>query len=139
MNGLIHINGGNPAVASEAEFASRPPWHLLSSGSSFFEDGDALLDRIIPEDRQRVLAEGNRAAEGNSRVILEYSMDIPSLGTVPVQEFRSCRPGGFRSLFVAAPGFRRNETFPCRKVCSQNLVPVFRADRDFERILDCNS
>ena len=138
MNGLTHTNGGDAAVASEAEFASPPPWILLSSGSPFFEDGDALLDRIIPEDRQRILAEGNRAAAGNGRVILEYSMDIPSLGTVPVQEFRCCFPGGFRSLFVAAQGFRRNEAFPCRNVCSQNLVPVYRADRNFERILDCN-
>ena len=40
---------------------------------------------------------------------------------------------------MAAEGFRRHETFPCRNVCSQNLVPVFRADRNFERILDCNS
>ncbi|MEA4952154.1 MAG: ATP-binding protein [Aminivibrio sp.] len=139
MNGLTHINGGGPAVASEAEFASPPPWLLLSSGSPFFEEGDTLLDRVIPEDRQRILDEGNRAAAANGRVILEYSMDIPSLGTVPVQEFRCCFPGGFRSLFVAAEGFRRHETFPCRNVCSQNLVPVFRADRNFERILDCNS
>lgn len=138
MNGLPHTNGGGPAVSSEAEFASSPPWLLLSSGSPFFEEGDSLLDRIIPEDRQRILEEGKRAAVGNGRVILEYSMDIPSLGTIPVQEFRSCFPGGFRSLFVATEGFRRCENFPCRNMCAQNLVAVFRADRQFEQILDCN-
>ena len=89
MNGLTHTNGGDAAVASEAEFASPPPWILLSSGSPFFEDGDALLDRIIPEDRQRILAEGEVKSSEILKVdrFLNHQMD-PKLFLAMAEEWK---------------------------------------------------